>query len=90
MRGTADRDELHGLDAVFEQAVGSWRPDLLGVFRVWTGPDRWTDVGYFTSEADARAGEKKEPPPEFAEQLGRFEHLMAGVEFIDLEDPWLF
>ena len=90
MRGTADRGELHAMDAVFEQAAGSWRPDLIGVFRVWTGPDSYTDVGYFTSEAEAREGEKKEPPPELAEQMGQFEQLMSSVEFIDLEDPWLY
>jgi hypothetical protein len=90
MRGTADRGELHAMDAVFEQAAGSWRPDLIGVFRVWTGPDKYTDVGYFTSEAEAREGEKKEPPPELAEQMGQFEQLMSSVEFIDLKDPWLY
>jgi hypothetical protein len=35
-------------------------------------------------------GEKKEPPPELAEQMGRFDELMQDVEFIDLKDPWLF
>lgn len=90
MRGTADRDELRAMDAAFEQVAGSWRPDLMGIFRVWTGPERYLDVGYFTSEAEARAGEKKEPPPELAEQMGRFEQLMQGVEFIDLKDPWLY
>lgn len=90
MRGTADRDELHAMDAVFEQVAGSWRPDLMGVFRVWTGPTSYLDIGYFTSEAEARVGEKKEPPPELAEQMGRFEELMQDVEFIDLKDPWLF
>jgi hypothetical protein len=90
MRGTADRDELHAMDAAFERVAGSWRPDLIGVLRVWTGPDRYADVGYFTSEAEAREGEKKEPTPEIAEQMRQFEELMSGVEFIDLKDPWLF
>ncbi|HMF82738.1 MAG TPA: hypothetical protein VKI01_05650 [Acidimicrobiia bacterium] len=90
MRGTADRDALHAMDEAFEQAAGSWRPDLLGVFRVWTGPNAWTDVAYFTNEAEAREGEKKDPPPVIAEQMGRFEQLMAGAEFIDLTDPWLY
>jgi hypothetical protein len=57
---------------------------------VWTGPDRYADVGYFTSEAEAREGEKKEPTPEIAEQMRQFEELMSSVEFIDLKDPWLF
>lgn len=90
MRGTADRDQLHAVDAGFEEVAADWRPDLIGGLRVWTGPDRYTDVNYFTSEADARAGEKKEPPPELAAQASQFEALMADVEFIDLKDPWLF
>jgi hypothetical protein len=57
------------------------------LFRVWTGPDRFTDVSYFRSEAEARDGEKKEPPLELVAQLGEFEELMAGVEFIDLKEP---
>ena len=90
MRGTADRDDLHAVDAAFEQVAPSWRPDLMGVFRVWTGTDRYMDVAYFTSEAEAREGEKKEPPPELAGQMDRFEQLMQGAEFIDLKDPWLY
>jgi hypothetical protein len=90
MRGTADRDRLHAIDAGFEKVAGQWRPDLIGGLRIWTGPDRYTEVNYFTSEADARAGEEKEPPPELAAQGADFEELMAGVEFIDLKDPWLY
>ena len=30
MRGNADRDELHAVDAGFEEVAGSWRPDLIG------------------------------------------------------------
>lgn len=90
MRGAANRDELHAMDTAFEQVAPSWRPDLIGVFRVWTGTDRYVDVAYFTSETAAREGEKKEPPPELAGQMEQFEPLMSNVEFIDLKDPWLF
>lgn len=90
MRGNANRDELHAMDAAFERVAPSWRPDLIGVFRVWTGTDRYMDVAYFTSESAAREGEKKEPPPELAGQMEQFEQLMSNVEFIDLKDPWLF
>ncbi len=62
MRGSADRDQLHALDAGFEEVAGDWRPDIIGGVRVWTGPDRYTEANYFTSEAEAREGEKKEPP----------------------------
>jgi hypothetical protein len=60
------------------------------VLRTWTGPDEYVEVAYFTSEAEAREGETKEPPPELADQMGEFEDMMANVEFLDLRDPWLY
>jgi hypothetical protein len=45
---------------------------------------------YFTSEAEARAGETKEPPADLAAQMGEFQDLMANIEFRDLRDPWLY
>lgn len=91
MKGSGtDRDRLHAMDESFEKHAASFRPDLIGGLRVWTGPDVSVDVNYFTSEADAREGEKKEPPAELVDQMGEFEELMAHVEFLDLRDPWLY
>ena len=56
-----DRDQMHALDEQFEAHAASFRPDLLGGFRMWTAPDSYIEVAYFTSEAEARAGESKEP-----------------------------
>jgi hypothetical protein len=86
----ADRDAIHRMDRSFEQHGPSFRPDVIGGLRVWTGPDSYAEVIYFTSEADARAGEKKEPPKELAADMREFEDMMANVEFLDLKDPWLF
>jgi hypothetical protein len=44
---------------------------------------------YFTNETEARAGEAKERPPEVRAVFEEFGDLMAGVEFLDLPDPWL-
>jgi hypothetical protein len=90
MRGSADRDQLHALDAGFDEVAGSWRPDLIGGVRVWTGPESYTEANYFTSEAEAREGEKKAPPSELAAQADNFEKLMAHVDYSDLRDPWLY
>jgi len=57
---------------------------------VWTAPDRFVEVNYFTSEAAARANESKEPPAELADLFAQFGEMMAKTEFIDLRDPWLF
>ena len=84
-----DRDRVRAMDEGFEKHAPSFRPDLIGVLRVWTGPDSYAEVAYFTSEADAREGETKEPPAELAEQMGEFQDLMANIEFLDLKDPWL-
>jgi hypothetical protein len=85
-----DRDQVRTMDAAFEQHAGDFRPDLIGVLRLWTGADSTVEVAYFTSEADARVGEKQEPPAELAAMMGEFESMMANTEFIDLRDPWLY
>ena len=91
MKGTdMDRDRVRALDEQFEAHAASFRPDLLGGYRMWTGPDSYVEVAYFTNESDARRGESSEPPPELAAQMGEFEAMMANVEFIDLRAPWLF
>jgi hypothetical protein len=90
MKGSADRDQMREIDAGFEKHAPSWRPDLLGVLRVWTGSDTYVEIAYFKSEAEAREGEKREPPPELAEQMGQFEAMTANIEFLDLKEPWLY
>ena len=85
-----DRDQMHAIDDQFEAHAASFRPDLLGGFRMWTGPDSYIEVAYFTNESEARQGESMEPPAELAAQMGDFQALMANVEFIDLREPWLF
>ena len=44
---------------------------------------------YFTSEAEAREGERKEPPPELQAQMAEMETQRRRAEFFDLRDPWL-
>jgi hypothetical protein len=89
MKGTGkDREQLRAMDESFTEHAPSFRPDLIGGLRVWTGPDSYVEAAYFKSEAEAREGEKREPPAELAE--GAFEEAMANVEFLDLRDPWLY
>jgi hypothetical protein len=86
MRTTgANRDQVAKLDAVFEKIAGA-RKDLLGVFRVWTGPDSSVEAAYFTSEAEARAGESGEMPEELKSVIAEF-HDMGETEYFDLKSP---
>lgn len=83
-----DRDRLRQMDEAFEKHQ-SFRPDVIGGIRLWTGADSCTDVVYFTSEAEAREGEKKDPPPELSAVMGEFQDLMSNVQFFDLREPRL-
>jgi hypothetical protein len=41
--------------------------------------------------AEAREGERKEPPPELAAQMEEMKKLMSGEpEFFDLKQPWIY
>jgi hypothetical protein len=51
----------------------------------------YTMAMYFTSEAEAREGERKEPPPELQAQMEEMQRLSIGEpEFFDLTQPWLY
>jgi hypothetical protein len=68
----------------------SFRPDILANLSIAHPDDAYTVAIYFTSEAEAREGERKEPPPELKEQMAEMETLSLGEpEFIDLTDPWI-
>jgi hypothetical protein len=82
-----DRAKVERMDEVFESYT-HLRPDLLGGLRIWTGADSCVDVAYFTSEAEARAGEKAEMPDEVQELMGDFEG-MGDTEYLDLTEPQL-
>ena len=59
------KDPARGRELMSEDDVdwATFRPDILGTLMVNHEDDGWTMAIYFTSEADARAGEQKEPPP---------------------------
>jgi hypothetical protein len=82
-----DRAKVEAMDAAFEPHTGV-RPDLLGGFRVWTGADRCIDVAYFTSEEEARKGEKADMPEELKEMMSD-PTGMGDIEYLDLTDPQL-
>jgi hypothetical protein len=47
-------------------------------------------VIYFTSEAEAREGEKREMPAEMAAAMQEMASITVGeTEYLDLKNPWL-
>jgi len=69
----------------------SFRPDMLGSVAAGHDGGAYTMVMWFTSEAEAREGERKEPPPELKAQMEEMGSLSVGEpEFFDLRDPWMY
>lgn len=67
-----------------------FRPDVIGSVAIGHDEGRYTMVMYFTSEAEAREGERKEPPPELQAQMEEMNRLNIGEpEFFDLKQPIL-
>jgi hypothetical protein len=66
------------------------RPDMLGSLSIGHDGGKYTMVMYFTSEADAREGERKEMPPELAAIMEEMGKLSVGeTQFFDLKQPAL-
>jgi hypothetical protein len=73
-----------------EAMLAEQRPEVLGGEICLHGDTGdFTQAMYFTSEAEARAGERREPPPDVRPMFEELMSLMAGVAFHDLTDPWL-
>jgi hypothetical protein len=92
MRGrtTDPRRAREIMDATSGQ-VRSFRPEILGSLNVQQDTGDFTMAIYFTSEAEAREGERKEPPPELRAEMEELNSLAAGeLEFLDLKHPWLY
>jgi hypothetical protein len=68
--------------------VGAYRPDVIGGLIASDG-DRLFQLVYFTSEADARAAEAGELPPEAAAELEAELERWGPISFHDLTEPLL-
>ena len=84
----ADRAKLEKMDEQFSK-FAEVRPDLLGGVRIWTGKDSCVEVAYFTSEEEARKGEKAEMPADLQKLMEDLGDAMGQVEYLDLTDPHL-
>jgi hypothetical protein len=68
-----------------------FRPDVLGSVAAQYDDGAYTMAIYFTSEAEAREGERKEPPPELKAQMDEMNQLSVGApDFFDVKQPWLY
>ncbi len=79
--------ELMGQDP---DVWAEFRPDVLGSVTIGHEDGGYTVVLYFTSEADAREGERKEVPLQLRAAMEEMDKLAVGpTDFFDLREPWL-
>lgn len=91
IKGRADRAELAPVAAETEEILQRTRPDVIGGIVAWPGDGTFIQTVYFTSEAEARANEKREPATDEERQAWeRMSSLMQMDAFIDISDPWLY
>lgn len=89
---TTDVAKARELDARMEPRFKEVRPDVIGGLVAWHPQNgRFTNVLYFTSEAEARAKEKEMESAEgFEEYMGELEAISDGEpKFLDITDPWM-
>lgn len=65
------------------------RPEILGSVLMWQHDGRWTQAVYFSSEAAAREGERKEPPEVWRTAMRELRELGGEPDFLDLRRPVL-
>ena len=87
----SDPDRARELMGQGSSEWAAFRPGILATVAVGHEGGAYTMAVYFTSEAEAREGERKEPPPELQAQMDELAALSVGEpEYFDLKRPWLY
>ena len=87
---TSDPARARELMAQDPDMWAKFRPDVLGSVEILHDGGAYTMVLYFTSEAEAREGERKEVPPELKATMDEMDKLtVEEPEFFDLKQPEL-
>lgn len=85
VRGSVN-DAAAARELFLEEVPEGDRPDVIGGLVGLTDDGAYTTVVYFTSEAEAREGERGDD--DFAERLQALQ--ATPPRFLDLRDPWLW
>jgi hypothetical protein len=89
-RGT-NPDRARELMTQDSEEWAKFRPDVLASLAAQFDDGSYTVATYFTSEAEARKGEKKQPPPKLKQHMAEMGSLAIGEpEFFDIKSPWLY
>lgn len=85
IKDRAKAEDFFARTAEAERVLGGARPDVIGeVIAMHDDGDTYTDVVYFSSEAEARANETKPLPPEAQQMMDDMDAAIEITEFLDL------
>lgn len=82
-----DRARFEAVEESLGPAFVAHRPDFLAGYRVWLSDSELVAVDFFSSEAEARAGEAKEMPDELRRGFADWMASLEDVEWLNLPDP---
>lgn len=80
---------MHDLMNQHVDEIHQARPEIIGGLMMDAGDGRYVDAIYFTSEQEARDGERKEPPPDLRADMEESMRLLGEVTYLDLHQPML-
>jgi hypothetical protein len=85
---SSDPERAKQLMSQDEDKWAALRPDMVGSVVVGHDGGAYTMIMYFTSEAEAREGERKEIPPELQATMEEMNKLTVGdTDYFDLKQP---
>ncbi|MBM7787612.1 hypothetical protein [Tenggerimyces flavus] len=86
----SDRSQLTDAWSDLEKLLAVERPELLGTMLAFHDDGSgFTEVAYFTTEAEARAGEANEPSEDAKRMWERERALYTDLSYFDIREPWL-
>lgn len=87
---TSDPERAEALFEQMENHLPGSRPDVIGGYIATYGDGGYTQVVYFTSEEEAREGERRDDATDEQAIDDEFSAIHAeGPQFLDLPEPWL-
>jgi hypothetical protein len=86
VKDQAKAEEFFSRTDEAERMLKDFRPDVIGeVIAIHDDGDTYSDIVYFTSEEEARAGESKGIPDEAQQMMAEMESAIDVTEFLDLK-----
>ena len=87
---TSDPAREREITKEFDPVGSDFRPDILGGIACIDDDGSFTQAFYFTSEAEAREGEKQEVPEEMRASFEESMSRTSDLRYLDLTDPWFY